>query len=364
MKRKPSNGLTALILAALCAFAPVPASAQSAGGGAGRDTVYAVSGVSVEQTAANAAAAQEAAFASARRIGFDRLVRRLTPPQELASRAAPAPDAAALERLVLSVDVADERRSSTRYIGRLTVRFDPSSVRTLLRGQGFTVIDTRTSPVLVVPLSSVVWTGEDQSPLWRQAWEQGGFQGELAPLAVAPVALAGAPDWRAAAPYANAEGATTALYATLSIQGSTASAALVEISANGVRRDRGAVSAQIAGLELPQLRTALASLAEQASARIQSEWKASIAAGAGQRGRLSASALYQNQRQWESIKQALEGAAQTLISEIRIEAVGREGALVSFSFVGDRTQLAAELNRRGVRLDDTAMGPVLRVTGN
>ena len=105
-------------------------------------------------------------------------------------------------------------------------------------------------------------------------------------------------------------------------------------------------------------------MAEQASTRIQSEWKASISAGAGQRARLSASALYRDQRQWESIKQALEGAAQTLISEIRIEAVGREGALVSFSFVGDRTQLAAELNRRGVRLDDTAMGPVLRVTGN
>ncbi len=61
------------------------------------------------------------------------------------------------------------------------------------------------------------------------------------------------------------------------------------------------------------------------------------------------------------IKNALEGAAQTLISEIRIEAVGREGALVSFSFVGDRAQLEAELLRRGVSLQDSPQGPVLRV---
>jgi hypothetical protein len=35
--------------------------------------------------------------------------------------------------------------------------------------------------------------------------------------------------------------------------------------------------------------------------------------------------------------------------------------LVSFSFVGDRNQLAAELSRRGVSLQDTPQGPTLRV---
>ena len=53
--------------------------------------------------------------------------------------------------------------------------------------------------------------------------------------------------------------------------------------------------------------------------------------------------------------------ASTLISQIRIEAVAREGALVSFSYVGNRDQLAAELNRRGVLLQDSPNGPVLRV---
>jgi hypothetical protein len=76
---------------------------------------------------------------------------------------------------------------------------------------------------------------------------------------------------------------------------------------------------------------------------------------------VSASALYANQAQWEQIKDALEGAAATIISEIRIQAVGREGALVSFSYVGERTQLITELTRRGVSVQDTPQGVVLRV---
>ena len=93
---------------------------------------------------------------------------------------------------------------------------------------------------------------------------------------------------------------------------------------------------------------------------MQSDWKSRASASGGQRARISASALYTDERQWEAIKASLSAAAQTLISGIRIEAVGRNGALVSFSFVGDRSALVAELARRGVQLQDTEQGPVLR----
>jgi hypothetical protein len=355
MKATPLAAFAAFFLAALCAFAPGAASAQA------RDNVYAVAGVHVDETAENAAAAQQAGLAAAQRTGFQRLVQRLTIPEEIAARGMPVAEGVALERLVLSVDVEEERRSSTRYIGRLTVRFDPSGLRALLRSYGLTVVDTRTAPVLVAP-GTVTGVPEETAVLWREVWDEGGFEAELVPLAVAPAQLQGSPDWGAVAPFAEAAAASSALYATLRVQGATATAALVEVDANA-RRDRGEVAARINGGDAAALRVALASLAEQASLRIQNEWKARIATGGGQRARVSASALYGDQRQWERIKHALEGAAQTLISEIRIEAVGREGALVSFSFVGDRDQLAAELNRRGVRLEDTTQGPVLRVAG-
>jgi hypothetical protein len=152
------------------------------------------------------------------------------------------------------------------------------------------------------------------------------------------------------------------LYATLRVQGSTAVASLVEVDANA-RRDRGEVTARVNGEDAAALRAALSSLADQASTRIQNDWKTRLATGGGQRARVSASALYSSQAQWERIKDALEASARTLISEIRIEAVGRTGALVSFSFVGQREQLVAELSRHGVALAETAQGPTLRVAG-
>lgn len=353
MRATPLAAIAAIFLAAFCAFAPGAASAQA------RDNVYAVAGVHVDTTAANAAAAQQAGFAAAQQTGFERLVRRLTVPSELVARGMPAADASTIERLVLSVDVEQERRSGTRYIGRLTVRFDPSGVRTLLRQSNLTVVDTRTAPVLVAPLVAD-GTAPEVAAAWREVWAQGGFGDELVPLAVAPETLTGTADWARAAPFAQAGAAASALYATLRVQGGTATAALTEVDANA-RRDRGEVSARIDGADAAAMRAALASLADQASTRLQNDWKGRIATGGGQRARVSASAIYTDQRQWERIKDALEGAAATLISEIRIEAVGREGALVSFSFVGDRSQLAAELQRRGVALTDTAQGPTLRV---
>lgn len=358
MKATPLAAIAAVFLAALCAFAPGAASAQT---NPGRDNVYAVSGVYVDETAANAAAAQEAAFASAQRIGFERLVRRLTIPEELAARGMPALAGAALDQVVLSVDIEEQRRSTTRFVGRLTIRFDPSGVRTVLRNQGLTVVDTRTAPVLAVPVVAA-GTAPELAAVWREVWAQGGFESELVPLAVAPEALQGAPAWDTAGPFAQSEAAASALYATLRVQGSTATATLVEVDANA-RRDRGEVVVRMTGADAASIRAALASLADQASTRVQNEWKARIAIGGGQRARVSASALYQNQQQWEQIKSALEATAQTLISEIRIEAVGRDGALVSFSFVGDRNQLVAELARRGVRLEETNIGVTLRATG-
>ena len=356
MKATPLAAFAVAFVAALCAFAPGAASAQ------GRDTVYAVSGIRVDETAANAAEAQQAGIAAAQRIGMQRLIHRLVPSSELAARSLPATDALdpmLIERMVQSVDVEEERRSATRYIGRLTVRFDPVGVRSLLRQQNFTVIDTRTAPVLVAP-QAAAGTAPEVAALWRETWERGGFANELAPLAVAPAALQGAPDWNAAAPHAQQAAAASALYATLRMQGTTASAELVEVS-DAQRRDRGVVTARMSSTEPEAVRAALASLAEQASMRLQDEWKARAAVGGAQRGRISASAIYSDQEQWERIKGALEAAARTLISEIRIEAVGREGALVSFSFVGDEAQLAAELERRGIRLERAATGPTLRV---
>lgn len=343
------------VFAALCAFVTAPASAQ------GRDNAYAVAGVYVDVNVPNAVAARQAAFESAERIGFERLVKRLTPAEQLAASPVATPDQATLDRMTISTDIEEEHLSATRYIGRLTVRFDPAQVRAILTAQNLRVIDTRTAPTLVAPLVAD-GTPPETLATWRDVWTNGGFQQELAPLAVAPDALQGAPSWEAAAPFAQAAAAASALYATLRVQGSSASVQLVQVSAAGVQ-DRGRITAAINGADAASLRAALASLAQSASDVVQNDYKSRAATTgvAAQGARVSASALFTDEHQWQKIKDALGAASATLISQIRIEAVNREGALVSFQFVGDRAQLVAELARRGVSLQDSPSGPVLRV---
>jgi Uncharacterized protein conserved in bacteria (DUF2066) len=356
MKATPLAPFFAAILAAaLCAFWPGPSSAQ------GRDNPFAVAGLHVDEVAANSAAARQQAFASAQQMGFQRLVRRLALAEDLARQGMPQADPATIERMVLSVDVEDERFSGTRYIGRLTVRYDPNSVRNFLRAAGLNMVETRAAPILLVPTA---YAGVDPSisALWTQVWTEGGYGQELTPLTVAPIQLGGAPDWNAARPFAQDVAAGSALYAALRVQGSVVSANLTEVGPDGMRRERGDVTARAPSMDDAGYRIALADLADQASARVHNEWKSRLSTGSGQRARVSASALYSNLAQWNQIKDGLEAAAATLISEIRIEAVGREGALVSFSYVGDPSQLALELQRRGVSLQDSAMGPVLRAT--
>jgi len=358
MKSTPWAVLAALILTAvLCAFPAQPASAQAPA--AGSDNIFRVQGVNVDETAATGAAAQQQGFASAQRIGFQRLVARLTSPDERARIPAPQPDPATLDRMVLSTDVEQERRSATHYIGRLTVRFDPLQVRALLRGAGFTLIETRTAPVLIAPVATSD-VPADTLALWRDVWTNGGYGQELAPITVAPDALTGAPDWPTAQPFAASAGATSVLYATLHAQGPSLSATLTEVSAQGAV-SRGSVSSQVNGADPTALRAALQTLADQANAQVQNAWKARSIAGQPARSRVSATALYDNEQQWEQIKQGLQAAATTLISEIRIEAVGRQGALISFTFTGQLDQLGAELNRRGVSLEQGPQGPVLRL---
>jgi len=348
MRLSSIAGIAAVCAAFVCAFAPAPASAQA------RDSVYTVSGVRVDATADNATAARDQAFAAGHRLGFERLVQRITLPEELARQGMPRPDQAVVERLVSSFDVADERRSGTRYLGRLTLRFNPANVQGFLRQAGFSVVDQRASPTLIVPLVTDVTP--EALDAWRTAWERGGYESELAPLFVAPRELVGAPDWAAAARYAQQVGAARAIYLDMRMAGDQARASAIEVGADGSRRDRGTVQTRASG----DLAATMETLANQVSDRVQSEWKARVAASAGQRSRVSATVEYGNLTEWLRIKSGLEAAASTVISEIRIEAVARQGALVSFSYVGDRAALADELRRHGIQVEETQSGPVLR----
>jgi hypothetical protein len=144
-----------LIVALGLALVPVgPAAAQ--------DDVFAVGGVEVDATAGNAAEAREAAIAQGHVLAMGRLMERLVLQADLSR--VPILRSGELVNMVRDFSVAEERSSEVRYLADLTFRFKPVEVRSFLRRNKIRFAETRSKPVLVLPL----YSDGGEIGLWRE----------------------------------------------------------------------------------------------------------------------------------------------------------------------------------------------------
>ncbi|MCA8905252.1 MAG: hypothetical protein KDA43_10585, partial [Hyphomonas sp.] len=100
--------------------------------------------------------------------------------------------------------------------------------------------------------------------------------------------------------------------------------------------------------------------AAAAMSRLMGEnWKQASVVRGGPRTLATATARYTSLAEWNTLRGAL--ARSPLVSDFRTTAVARDGALVSFAFVGDTQRLQGDLLQRGVALsDEPDAGWVLR----
>lgn len=152
-----------------------PAAAQSF-------DVFTVSGVPVDEVAESAAVARKKALANGERRAFERLFKRLT----VRADHGRIGDAGAEEisALVQDIQVADEKNSQIRYLAKLTFRFKPAQVRDFLRDLPVEFAETRSKPVLVLPVyetggAVALW---DDSNIWRDAFAAAEFADGLVPM--------------------------------------------------------------------------------------------------------------------------------------------------------------------------------------
>ncbi len=161
---------------AIIGFSACASSAQAA-------EVYNVSGVEVEARAATAVFARQAAILEGHAEALNRLLRRLTLPEDWPR----LPKLAGKRAQLLSVGYAatEEKNSATRYIGRISVRFAPERVRSLLEQNNIPFGDVQISPALVIPVYDlpngrrVVWENQN---VWRQAWSRPDIGESLTPF--------------------------------------------------------------------------------------------------------------------------------------------------------------------------------------
>lgn len=144
----------------------------AATGGAWAQTsdVFTVRAVAVDAEAASSAEARATAIANGKRKAFAHLFRRLTLSRDHAR--VPSISDGALEDMIDSFEIANERVSSVRYRANLTVDFKDQDVRDLLRSRNVSFAEARGQPTLVVPVfdlgdGPIVW-GEPGN--WRDAW--------------------------------------------------------------------------------------------------------------------------------------------------------------------------------------------------
>ena len=72
--------------------------------------------------------------------------------------------------MIRAQEIANEKRSGTRYLADVTIAFNPNAVSQYMRAKGLTLISTQSRDRLVIPIlqGAGLWDGNE----WVEAWQR------------------------------------------------------------------------------------------------------------------------------------------------------------------------------------------------
>ncbi len=345
-----------------------------AGPAAAQDDVFAVGGVEVDATAGNAAEAREAAIAQGHVLAMRKLMERLVLQADLSR--VPILRSGELVNMVRDFSVAEERSSEVRYLADLTFRFKPTEVRSFLRRNKIRFAETRSKPVLVLPLYSdggEIGLWQEPNP-WLQTWIARPPDDGLVPL-VAPLGdlddiatineqQALSADAIALDEIARRYGADDVLITQVELESRTPAGEVpLRVTlrrARQIQMEPAVVNAfrQQTGEDLnAALRRAMARVVEE----VQESWKRSNQLSYEQQRSVSALALYGSFTDWIEIQRRLSAAAS--VTSSRIEYLTRSFAILDLRVIGTDEQIASTLAQKDITLTtDGSAGWRMRLT--
>jgi len=357
-------GGVALILA-LVALA-VPASALT------RAEIFTVS-VPVDATAASATAARDAARLDGQRRAFAALLDRLTLAKDRGRF--PAASDTTLNQVTIGFEVANERRSTVRYLADYTFHFRPDVVEQLLRDRGVSFTETASKPVVVLPVletggKPLLW--DDPNP-WREAWSSAKPPQGLVPMRV-PLgevedvsAIDGAKadagdDARLQAISANYDHADVLVTrATIRPGGSgvdVSTTRFIPGSPGGEQSWVASYTANQGESEKDLLGRAIAGTAAQ----VNDAWKQANMLDYSQSATLTVSVPADDLGDWLAVRQRL--AATTAVQSSQLLSLDRHGARVQLRYVGSPDQLRVGLAQNNLNLSGSDPDWVLQQGGS
>jgi len=324
--------------------------------------VFDVSGVAVGVTADSAAAAREAAIIKGQRRAFEKLVARLTLPEDRAFL--PSLDSTAITGLVKDISVAEEKTSSVRYLGLLNVRFSADDVRALFTSSAVPWAETSSRPMLVLPLyetagARLLW---DEPNPWREAWAArlplDGLvpmllpEGDLRDVATIGVeqARGGDPDGLAA--IARRYGVEEVVIAAATLGrpalggGPQLRVSLERFGPNGIETlYDGTLSADDEDAEAELLTRGV----DAATGAVTAAWKRANLLQTGSNTVTAMATPVTRLEDWLAIRRSLDGVS--VVRRVDVVVLSRRQVRMNVHYQGDGDQLAAAMAQAGLTLD-------------
>lgn len=303
--------------------------------------VYTISGIAVDERAATVGEAQMQAFATAKLIGAQRLIERLTLPEDRLAVTDLIIDQALADRIAAAVDVEEEVAGAGRYRGSLAVVYNPSQVRIELSRVGLPFTDS-TAPAAVLYTTSS--NGMDLA--WNLAWKEAP-KGSLVPVSISRSAGYDAEmPWQVLQEDVALFGAQRAIFANLRGGNGGYIVDLVSVTASGVNR-----------IGVTRRAATLAQAIEAVAVRLNDDWKQTSIIRDDSRTLIEATVRYTSHAEWITLRGAL--VRSPLVSNVQTRAISTDGAMIAFAFAGDGRRLTSDLRDRGVVIQAEPIGWVM-----
>lgn len=305
--------------------------------------VYTIEDIAVDEQAETLIAAREQAMAAARVAGARALIGRITLPADRDAAGGVPVDGALANRLAAAVDVREETAGAGRYRGKLSVIFNPQSVRAHLDALKVPYLDAQAPLALMVPVAGAA--GNEAA--WREALRPSN-KNALVPYVTATLGgHSASSDWAMISSEATSAGARRGILAELQGRDGAWRVVLSTVTAAG-NDPVGATPPAVT----------LGDAAKAVSRLLDESWKQASIVRDGDRTQVTASVLYTSLAEWNTLRAAL--VRSPLVSDFRTLAVSRLGAEVSFAFAGDAARLDGDLRQRGVAFGQEGGARVLR----
>jgi hypothetical protein len=309
--------------------------------------------VPVDATAASASVAQNNAINGGRARAWAALSHRVVPQKDWDKL--PKLDNQGLERLIRGYTVANEKRSTTRYMARVTYIFNPNAVRHLLRVASIGISEQGGTAILLVALSP---SFNPQSP-WARAVAQTKIPGAAFPLvtpigdevdqsSLGPLRLGGA-GWGQIEPSASRVHAGEAVL----LQATNPAASKMTVHMRRVGPTRSSVI--LTDIEIPvpagtPPEKAYATAAQQAEAAIEDAYKNKGSVDVSRKSKLVAEVAITSLSQWSSTLARLSAVPN--VSDVSIVAMNTGEGRVAISYAGTPDQLRNAAGQSNLTLTD------------